>query len=317
VLSAGPVLDEAAMRSTPLLALFAAALLAAAACGDQSSSSAPGDADAGGTTPPGQPPADAAAPPDAGTDADEPLPKQTEAEPNNGGTTTELNAMTIPGEMDGKIDPANDVDIFGLSLSPGELWEWTVTPTSQDLAPHLTVFDTAPNNLNPTRLVAGQPGGPATLEHFVLRAGTFVAAVRDTRNVPDPTGKGGPTYGYSLVAKKKTASPTAVTFPSTKSATLGSLSSIDLYTFTGTGGKGCDIVIKAARKTVPSTLDSRLSLFDVAGNTTLITNDDASGTTDSQISSASPLNGTYIIVVENEGTNGGDLSYDLELTLKP
>ena len=37
----------------------------------------------------------------------------------------------------------------------------------------------------------------------------------------------------------------------------------DFYTFTGTGGKGFDIVINADRKLPRSTLDSRISLFDL------------------------------------------------------
>ena len=308
------------MRS---LALFAPCLALAliAACSDSSSSGSTDDTDSGTTPPPPPRPgtdAGGTTDTDAGDEASAPLTMQTESEPNNGATTTELNAMTLPGQMDGKIDPANDVDIFGLTQQPGELWEWTLTPTSADLAPHLTVFDTAPNNQNPNRLVAGQPGGPAKLQQFVLNAGQFVAVVRDTRNVPNASGKGGPTYGYQLVGQKKTPNLVQVTFPTTKSATLASLSSLDLYTFTGTGGKGFDIVIKAARKTVPSTLDSRISLWDVAQKKSIAINDDANGSTpDSQLTSAQPLNGTYILVVENEGTNGADLSYDLELTLKP
>jgi hypothetical protein len=296
---------------------------AAAAC---SSSTDPGggssggvDSGSGGVEGGSSSGGDAAQPSDGGgdaTDAEAPLTKQTEKEPNNGASATEVNAMTLPGEMTGAIDPANDVDIFSLTLAPGELYEWTLTPTSADLAPHLTVFDTAPSNLNPTRLVAGTVGAPSKLEHFVLRTGSFVAAVRDARNVPTAAGKGGPTYGYALVGRKKTPNLVSVSFPSTKTATLGSLSSLDLYTFNGTAGAGFDVVLKAARKTPPSTLDSRISLFDLTTKQTLITNDDAPGTTDSQIGGTFPTTGAYVLVVENEGTNPADLSYQLDFTLR-
>ncbi len=306
------------MRTLLALALPLALLAGFAACSDDATStSTPVEEDAG--TDASRPKTDAGTnPEDAGTDAAEPsLPKATEAEPNNGATTTELNAMALPSEMVGKLDPAKDIDIFGVTPAVGEFWEWTLTPSSGELAPHLTVFDTAPSNQNPTRLVAGQSGGPARLDHFVLHAGTFVATVRDTRNVTGGN-VGGPGFGYSLVAKKKTVSPVTVTFPSTKSATLASLGAIDLFTFTGSGGKGFDIAIKAERKAAPSTMDSRISLYEVSTKKTLITNDDASGSTpDSQLSSASPVTGTYIVVVENEGTDGADLSYDIEFTLKP
>lgn len=311
------------MRSSTIFALSvlgSLALVAACSSSSDGGSASPGN-DAGGggdTSAPydsGSPIEDAAAS-DAGDDGEAPLTKQTEKEPNNGSTKTELNAMTLPGEMTGAIDPANDVDVFGLQLAPGDFWEWTLAPTGADLAPHVTVFDTAAGNLNPTVLAKADPGATATLQHFVLRTGSFVAAVRDARNVPTPSGKGGPTYGYTLTGKRKTPSPVTVTFPATKSGKLASLSSVDLYTFSGTKGTGFDIVINAARKAQPSTLDSRLSLFDLGAKTAIITNDDAAGTTDSQVGGELPATSTYMVIVENEGTNATDLSYDIAFTLR-
>jgi hypothetical protein len=256
---------------------------------------------------------------DAGADTGGgPLTEQSEVEPNDGKTATEIGAMALPGQMTGKLDPANEIDIFGVSLTPGDFYEWTLTPTGGDLTPHITVFDTTPNNLNPTALVAGTTkGAPITLQHFVLRSGTFVAAVRDSRNVPTGTGVGGPTFGYTLVGRTKAAAPVAVTFPSTKTGKLASLGAVDLYTFTTTNGKGFDIVLRAERKAQPSTLDSRLSLFDITKKQTIITNDNAAGTTDSQIGSSNGVTGSYMIIVDNEGTNAADLSYELELSLRP
>src|SRR5687767_9588435 len=82
-------------------------------------------------------------PEDGGTDANEPLTEQQEKEPNNGSSATDVQKMTIPGAMTGAIDPANDADIFSVTPSAGELWEWKLAPTGADLAPHLTVFDSA------------------------------------------------------------------------------------------------------------------------------------------------------------------------------
>jgi len=310
--------------SVVLLALGALGALAASAtaCSDATTSSGPGADDAGSTGSDGgsggsDAGGDSASSADAAADAEEPGSVANEVEPNNGSTTTELGTMKIPGTMSGKIDPANDVDIFSVAPSPGDLWEWTLTPSGADLAPHLAIFDTAPGNLNPTALVAGTAGAPLVLQHFVLRPGSFVAAVRDARNVPTPTGKGGPGYGYALVAKKKAPAPTTVTFPATKTGKLASLGAIDLYTFTGTAGKGFDIVIRAARKAVPSTLDSRLSLYDLTAKKAVITNDDAAGTSDSQVGSADATTSAYMVIVENEGTDATDLSYEIEFSLRP
>jgi len=296
----------------PVLALFAA-------CSDATTAPA-GDAgsDAFVVDPPppdaGAPVADASA--DAG-DAAEPLTVATESEPNNGTTTTEVNAMVLPGTMNGKIDPADDVDIFSLALAPGELWEWSLAPTGADLAPHLAVFDTSPSSRNPTALVAGTVGAALPLQHFVLNAGTFVAAVRDARNVPTKTGKGGPTFGYALTGRKKALAPVAVTFPSTTSGRLSSLGAVAVYAFSTTNGKGYDVILRAKRKASPSTLDSRMSLFEVAGKRTLITNDNAGTSTDSQFGGDAPLTGLHYVIVDNEGTDATDLSYELELSLRP
>lgn len=45
----------------------------------------------------------------------------------------------------------------------------------------------------------------------------------------------------------------------------------------------------------------------------VITNDNAPGTSDSQVGSASAAPSTYMVIVENEGTDPSDLSYEIEL----
>lgn len=308
------------MRSLPFA--FALALVAIAACSDETSPATSSPAD-GGTSPDGSSAAKDSGnvdlpEQDAGTDASEPpLTTQNEKEPNNGATTSEVGTMTLPGVMNGAIDPANDVDIFSIAPAPGEFWEWTLAPKGADFAPHLTIFDTdSSNTTNPNVLAKGDAAQTITLQHFVLGTGKLVAVVRDARNVPTATGKGGATYGYALTAKKKTPAPVAVTVPATKTGKLASLSSVDLYAFTLASSTALDVIIRADRKAVPSTLDSRLSLFNVTTKKSAGTNDDATaGTTDSQLGGTLPA-GSYIAVVENEGTNAADLSYEIELALR-
>jgi hypothetical protein len=311
-----------ARRLAPVLLLALAAAGVAAACSD-SNDAAPGGADVDAasdaplsTTKDAQQDTSTSTPDDARADAEEPSTTADEVEPNNGTTTTEIGVMKLPGTMNGKIDPANDVDIFSVDLAPGDFWEWKATPTSADLAPHVVVFDTVgAASKNPTVAGFAGAGAPATVQHFVLHTGKFVVGVRDARNVGAAGGKGGPTYGYSLVAKRKTPQPISVTFPTTKTGKLASVGSVDLYTFTGTGGKGWDIVIRADRKASPSTLDARLSLFDLTAKKAVITNDKAgSSTNDAQVGSADPAPSTYLVIVENEGTDGADLSYEIDFT---
>jgi hypothetical protein len=221
--------------------------------------------------------------------------------------------MTIPGSMTGAIDPANDADIFSVTPAAGELWEWKLTPTGADLAPHLTVFDSAPDNTNPTVLAKGAAGDAATIQHFVLGGGAWLAAVRDARNVPAGTGKGGATYGYTFTAKKLTPQLTTIAVGDTKTGTLASLSSVALFKLTLAASTGLDVVVRAERKASPSTLDSRLSMWSNATKKSIGTNDDASGTTDSELGGDALPAGTYTIVLENEGTDASDLSYEVEI----
>lgn len=253
-------------------------------------------------------------PDDAGVDADVPLTEQAEQEPNNGNPATQVQAMTIPGVMTGAIDPANDIDIFSVKPAAGELWEWKLAPKGAALAPHVTVFDTAADNTNPTVLAQGAAGTTATIQHFVLGGGTWVAAVRDARNVPSGTGQGGATHGYTFTAKKLTVQPTAITVGATKTGTLASLSSVALFELTLAQTTGIDVIVRAARKSSPSTLDSRLSMWSSTTKKSIGTNDDADGTTtDSQLGGDAIPAGKYVIVLDNEGTDASDLSFELEV----
>jgi hypothetical protein len=310
------------MRFSLLLVpgLFVASVCVAVACSDSSSPSGPGESDPDASGDGAGRPADASNDTsminDAGADVEETLTIANEVEPNNGATKTEIGSMKLPGTMNGKIDPANDTDIFAIDLAPGDFWDWTATPTTGDLAPHVIVFDSA-MGLNPTVVGFAAAGQPAKLQHFVLRTGTFVVGMRDARNVGADGGKGGPTYGYALTAKRATPQPVSVTFPATKAGKLASLGSVDLYTFSGTNGKGFDIIVRAEKKMPPSTLDSRLSLFDLTAKKAIITNDNATGTTDSQVGSPDPAPSTYMVIVENEGKDPTDLSYEIEFKLRP
>jgi hypothetical protein len=293
---------------------LASAVFAVAACSDDASSTPSVDGSDGGAAAEGGPSSDAGAIDDGGVDAGgDPGAEQEEAEPNDGKTSTEVGSMTLPGAMKGALDPANDVDLFSIAPVPGELWEWRLTPSGADLAPHLTIFDAdADNAVNPTTLAKAAAGDTATLQHFVLGTGTLLAAVRDARNVPSPSGRGGPTYGYTLTAQRRAPAPTSITVPATKQGELASLASVDLYAFSLATTTDLDVMVHAEQKTPPSTLDPRVSIFSVTLKKSLGTNDNQAGTTDPKLGGTLPA-GSYLVVVDNEGTNDADLSYELEI----
>lgn len=303
------------------LVLSTTLLLVAVACETTSATddTATGEPDGGaardGAVPPStdggeEPPADAGGKSDSGSTGS----AQAEKEPNNGSTASEVNDFSIPGSITGAIDPKGDNDLFAVTPKPGELWEWTLTPDGADLAPHLTVFDTAGGS--PNVLTTASAGKTATLTHFVLADGTWVAAVRDARNVGGGATAGGPTFKYTLTAAKKTPAPKPMAVPSKTTGTLASLYTIDLYGFTLASETALDVMIHAAQKAPASTLDSRLSLYETTSNKWLGTNDDVSqSNSDSKLGGTLPP-GTYIAIVENEGTNATDLSYEIEIALR-
>jgi hypothetical protein len=328
------------MRSVPLLrhargylafGLIVGSVCVAAACSSSTNDAAiPGPSPAGddaatasdapaSSTPDGSSSQDGAAAQDAGADVEQPLTVATEVEPNGGTPATAVGTMVLPGTMNGKIDPANDVDIFSIQLAPGDFWDWTATPTTADLAPHVIIFDTNAAGMNPNVVGFAAAGAPAKVQHFVLSTGTFVVGMRDARNVPTASGKGGPTYGYALTGKRKTPQPIAVTFPVIKTGKLASVGSVDLYTFTGTNGKGFDVAVRAPSADAASTIDSRLSIFDITAKNVIGTNDDDTSTPDTRdtkLGGATPAPSTYMVIVENEGTDATDLSYEIEFSLR-
>ena len=91
--------------------------------------------------------------------------------------------------------------------------------------------------------------------------------------------------------------------------------SVNLYTFTGTNGKGFDVAVRGA--TPASTIDSRLSIFDIPAKQTIGINDDdttTADTRDTKLGGASAASSTYMVIVENEGTDATDLSYEIEFS---
>jgi hypothetical protein len=238
----------------------------------------------------------------------------------------EVNDMITPGTMLGAIGVADDGDIFRITIAPGEFWQWDiVAEPGSSYVPHLTVFDTATSSLNPTELVAASlTTDKPRLDHFVLRSGSFVAAVRDARNVPASSSKhvGDASLKYRLVASKVTPTPAKMTLPGTASGALKYVANAGIHSFTTTKGTKIKLAVKAQRKTPASKLDSRMSLFHVGTKTTVLTNDDASGTTDSEITGPMHADGEYWVIVENEAAMAStspvpDLSYDLDLSLAP
>lgn len=261
-----------------------------------------------------------------------PGPAAEESEPNGGefddAGVPRTNAMTTPGTMTGAIDPADDADLFTLKLSPGELWYWRVGSEGSSLyTPHLAVFDTAANNLNPTQIVrGGVSGGEVSLQHFVLRPGKFAAAVRDARNVPSSSSQhvGDAQTKYVLYAYKDTPSPTTVTLPQTVTGALTKVSAVALYSFKATKNQNVEIVLRAARRQPASELDSRMSLFNATSKTAVLTNDNAGASKDSEIRGPMPADAEYWIIVENEadmvfGASASalpDLSFEIDFNLK-
>jgi hypothetical protein len=259
-------------------------------------------------------------PADGGADVSPDVDYQTftESEPNDGNAKGEIDPIAVPAEVTGAIDPADDVDIFEVTLSPGTRFVWELAASGGELAPHFAMSQEA-NNV-PTVAATGGAGAAARQEHFVLEGGTYFVFVRDSRNVPADSSAhvGGPGFTWQLTATPVPLDARQVTLPSQLTDSLPTPTSIRLYRFSGEAGTGFDIVLRAERRVPASDMDSRVSLYDVNNQAYLITNDDdvAEGTLDSHVGGELPATGDYIVVVENVAPAAGTLDYDLDFTLR-
>ena len=209
---------------------------------------------------------DASTPPDAAA-----LPQLTEQEPNNYGTGgTEYNAATPPFQMTGFFETGThpDVDVLGAQLNAGDVWAWDLAGTTDKVSPYLYIFEKA--NVVPYMVSFAAPSATAEQEHFVLESGFWYVVVADHNNPRDSSSTcgasnpcvGGPDYTWVLTVRATPRAPTPVAFPSSVQASLRHAQAIDLYGFHAATTFKFDVDLKAKRKSPPSTLESRMSLFD-------------------------------------------------------
>ena len=237
-----------------------------------------------------------------------------EQEPNNGGTATELNAITIPALVTGAIGVADDVDVFGWQAQAGDRVTVTLKTGGSSLQPHLAVFGAQALSV-PAAVSTG--AGDVMAEYYVLKSGQYYVGVRDRRNVGSSSAHvGGAGFTYTLSVAALTRAPIAASYGETKSDLMPP-GTVGVYSFTAAAGDTVELAVLAAQLTPPTDLDSRLSLFHPAQKAYLGTNDNLSLTqTDSLLSGALPFAGTYHAIVENEGTATSNLGFTLRITKK-
>ncbi len=102
---------------------------------------------------------------------------------------------------------------------------------------------------------------------------------------------------------------------------LGSLGGVDPYSFTGKAGKGYEVVLRAKRKgfLLRSIRGSRCSTSRRnarSSRTTIAPPRATPNLAKTSLSGAHYVSAHYVIV-DNEGTDATDLSYDLEFSLHP
>ena len=227
----------------------------------------------------------------------------------------DVNALAIPGDVTGAVDPADDLDIFTVQLSAGDTWQWQLEAADGGLlAGHLAIAEHA--NKVPNLVGRAAAGGAVTQEQFALSSGRYNVFVRDVRNVTAPSQHlGGPAYDYRLTVTKQVKTPAPLTLPANLTATLPSRTAQALYSFTTTTSSMVVISVKAQNKAPASDLDGRLSLFDANAKLWLKTNDDQvlGSNADPLIQGTLPA-GTYVIVLDNVSPAASDLSYELHVT---
>ena len=233
-----------------------------------------------------------------------------EQEPNDGTPATAIHKVKHPVTITGSIGKVDDVDLFSLTVQPGERLRVTVTSSGSLLA-HLALFD--PAQKLPTAVNAG-PGTGSMAEYYVLKAGTLLVGLRDRRNVGStPQHVGGTNFKYTLAIQRLKRAPLATALGQTKSASLSPLGTVRVFAFTAQKDDNLRLEVKAQQLTPPSDMDARLSLFHPGQKAWLGTNDDAGSLKDSLLKGKMPFGGTYHAIVENVKLNPSKLNFSLKV----
>lgn len=253
---------------------------------------------------------------DAAPDSGGALPTIAEKEPNNGASATDFQSVSVPAIVTGAIDPAGDTDVFRAGLAAGDFYVWRLEPTGGALAPHFGLIEK--DDAVPHFAAKGAKGAAVEQEQFVTMTSDWHAVVRDATNVAGGGAKvGGPGFGYRLTVRKETRAAVPVAVGSTTKAALKTPYQVALFSLDLNGETALDIDVLAQRKAPASSLDTRLTLFDVAKKVWIATNDDiALDQSDSRLGSDALPPGKYMLVVDAVDAKGTDLSFELKLTAR-
>ncbi len=115
-----------------------------------------------------------------------------EAEPNDDAAHAQPLGST-PTAIDGMIQTAGDVDLFGFAVQPGQVWvfECVAARIGSPLVPIMEVRD---EQGNPVDAKAASIEGDPRLIFTAGESGRYFLALRDSR------GRGGPEYAYRFIA---------------------------------------------------------------------------------------------------------------------
>lgn len=253
---------------------------------------------------------------DAASGDDGAVPSLTEKEPNNGASASDFQAVKVPAAIAGAIDPAGDTDVFRASLAAGDFYVWRLEPTGAALSPHFGLIEK--DDAVPHFAAKAGKGAVVEQEQFVTMTSDWNAVVRDATNVAGGGAKvGGAGFGYTLTVRKEARASVPVVVGSTTKASLKTPYQVALFALDLNSETALDVDVLAQRKAPASSLDTRLTLFDMSKKVWIATNDDiALDQSDSRLGSDALPPGKYMLVVDAVDAKGTDLSFELKLTAR-
>jgi len=227
------------------------------------------------------------------------------------------------------IDPSGDVDYYSFAGNAGDSVKIYIDYAGSSLDAKISLYDSLATMLIEVNEYGAQL--PEVILYELPANGTYYIKVENII-----TG-GGPDYTYLLGLQLKGygdphepnnrynyATPISY-YQTLKSCVIDPpanepFQDVDFYQFTAQANDTIVIDIDAARLIPPSSLDSKITLYDVDGTTVLVENDEdevdpSSPAGDSRIDYVIPADGTYYIKVESYLPNqGGPLSnYNITL----
>lgn len=243
-----------------------------------------------------------------------------EVEPNNGGSITDRNDIALGADITGAISTPNDIDVFFVPVTPGQLVTATLTGTAgSTLQPHLTVIDAGRNGDDAgedyVKIVKSiSLTNPLAMQWVAMGEGGYLVVVRDVRNIESGGTSGSPSHTYTLRVDASTPTTTPIASGATGNGTLTNAGAVAIYEVDITTAS--DLVFDVKHTGGATGIDARVIVYSAMTHDWVARQDDrGANDPDPLVDAPIATTGKHWLVVENIEPTAGTFGFSYSLTL--